>query len=260
MKRAIFYTIILSAAIIVLAQDAAVVYAIDYITDVSGNIPPADLDIDPSAGEDGSVSDNDIDRPADPDIDPSACEDGSVSDNDIDPSAGENGSELYSELLRILGDIELLQNYNSYEGVIPEPYLTYIKDTLLWQGLDDHYVAFVSSYYLNNRYYPYYVLALGDITFSGSSFSGRDVDVYEFYPSVTTYSGTNYRHSIQSSFSYVPSGYFCATDLSSNYPDIRGERFFLICLLILALFAVTFFTITKFGFGNHSFRRHPKNG
>lgn len=165
----------------------------------------------------------------------------------------------FDEIVSILSDIQEYQSYSSYEGVIPEPYYTYMKDILCWSTLSDNYVAFVSSYYYSNRNYNYYVLALGDLSFNGSVFTGSDVDVYEFYPTVTGYSSTNYKHSIQSSFSYVPSGYLCFTDLSSNYPDLRGvsNRYLLVILVVFAL-VVLFYTFTKFGFGNVTFRRRPR--
>lgn len=184
--------------------------------------------------------------------------DGSLSGNDIDYTMPDYDSQ-FDEIINILSDIQEYQSYGSYDGVIPEPYLTYMKDILSWATLSDNYVAFVSSYYYSNRTYNYYVLALGDISFNGSSFTGTAIDVYEFYPTVTGYSGTNYKHSLQSSFSYAPSGYLCFTDLSSSYPDLRGQtnRYLLVLLVVLALF-VSFYTFTKFGFGNVSFRRRPR--
>lgn len=244
MKR-LFYLICI--AVFSLANTAMLVCATEYITDI--------IDLtDDISGNDIDVSGNDLD-----DYEDDFGSDFPGYDDSENLDFADFSDSDYDDILMILNDIMELQAYSSYDGVIPEPYLTYMKDILSWSTIDDKYVAFVSSYYLNNRYYSYYVLALGDITFNGSYFSGSDVDVYTFYPTVTTFSGTNYNHSIQSSFSYSPAGYLCFTDLSSNYPDIRGStnRYLFIIIIFLAL-VLLFYTFTKFGIGSVFFRRRPK--
>lgn len=191
--------------------------------------------------------------------------------DDVDSSLSGNAIEFYPDIpdytddlqgiYAVLSDIVELSSYSAADGTIPEPYLSYVRGCLSWSGIHDNYVAFVSSYYLNNRTYTYYVCAVGDITYSSGSFTGSDVDVYTFYPNVTTSSGTNYRHDLQSSFSYSPNGYLCFTDLSSDFPDLRTQDTkYLFVLVTVCAAAIIFYTVTKFGFGKVNFRRRYKRG
>lgn len=229
-----------------------------------------------------TISDNDLVDVIDlPDHNGSTVSDNDISDNiddtdlflgdpfpdssdSLDPfiSLGFSDS-LYSiseTLSSLTDDISLLSDYSGITYSIPELYLNYMRDVLSWSTLGDHYVAFPSSYVLYNNTYTYYILVVGDLSFSGSVFSGSDVDFYEFFPQVTSFSGnSNYRHSIQATFSFRPNASLCFTDLSSNYPNIRGttNNYLFIILVILAL-AITFYTISKFGWGNPTFRRRSK--
>lgn len=215
----------------------------------------------------GTVSGNEVSDmlPPDPEwqLPLLELEEGTVSGNDISdmiPDFPDYSVELQN-IYMLLSDWMEIQSYNSADGTIPEPYLSYIKGCLSWSGIHDNYVAFVSQYYLNNRYYNYYVIAIGNITYSSGVFVGSDVDVYTFYPTVTTSTGTNYRYELQSSFRYAPSGYLCFTDLSSSYPDLRSQdtKYLFVIVTIIAC-AVVFYTVTKFGFGKVNFRRRAKRG
>lgn len=173
----------------------------------------------------------------------------SVSENDIDDST--------RTLLDYDDLIMLLSNYNSYQGTIPDLYINYMRYVLSWSNIDDNYVAFVSNYTINSSNRVYYVIALGDITYFSGRFTGNDVDVYEFFPNSDSFNSySNYRHSIQSTFSYSPNNQLCFTDLTSNYPDLRGQsdKFSFIFLVILAIF-ICFYTFTKFGWRNVPRRR-----
>lgn len=188
----------------------------------------------------------------------------SISSNDISffssiySDVGSSFSDFNSTILDLNDNISLLSDYSGYNGSIPEPYYSYLKDCLSWSLPGDNYVAFPSSYYYNNRNYVYYVIAISDsLVFNGSYFSGSDVDVYEFFPSPSAYNGNiSFRHSIQSSFSFSSNGQLCFTDLSSSYPDLRGltDRYLFVMLCIIAL-VIVFYTITKFGWGNVHIRR-----
>lgn len=170
-----------------------------------------------------------------------------VSDNDLDDST------------RVLIDyddlIDLFSNYNNMTGVIPSQYMDYLRSCLSRATLNDHYVAFVSNYTVNGLVRVYYVIAIGDISINGSTFTGSGVDVYEFFPNVDSFNGySNYRYFLQRSFSFTSSGGLVFTDLSSSYPDLRtiSDRYLFVALTVLAL-SVTFYTFTKFGW--HNLRR-----
>lgn len=165
--------------------------------------------------------------------------------------------DLNSTILDFNDSISLLSDYTGYNGSIPEPYYSYLKDCLSWSLPGDNYVAFPSSYYYNNRNYVFYVIAISDSLVFNGSFSGSDVDVYEFFPSPSSHNGNiSFRHSIQSTFSFSPNGQLCFTDLSSSYPDLRGlsNRYLFVMLCIIAL-VIVFYTLTKFGWGNVHIRR-----
>lgn len=236
-----------------LAYPAIVVCATEDITDITVV----------TVSENDTVSDNDISHLQDG-VDLSADDPGSGSFDSseyVDFSGFSDSLFLTNELLSSLeNDIALLSDYSGITNAIPELYLDYMRDVLSWSTLGDKYVAFSSSYVLYNNTYTYYVLVVGDITFSGSAFSGSDVDVYEFFPQVTTFSGnTNYRHSIQATFSYRPNGYLCFTDLSANYPNIRGTtNNYLFIIIVILSFVITFYTVTKFGWGNAAIRRRSR--
>lgn len=157
--------------------------------------------------------------------------------------------------------VDLLSAYGSNPGIISEPYLTYIRSCLSWCTVNDKYVAFVSSYTYGNSSYTYYLCAIGDISYDGTTFSGQDVSVYQFFPNANAYG--NYRFRIQPTFSYTPGPYgstsLCFTDISSDFPDIRGQstKYIYVILCIFAL-VIVFYTITKFGFGNVHIRRRSK--
>lgn len=177
------------------------------------------------------------------------------------PDYGEDFSFLLNELQLLNDEVSLLSDYSGITTAIPTTYLDYMRDVLSWSVYGEKYVAFSSSYYLYNNTYTYYVLVVSDtLTWNGSRFTGSDVDVYEFFPQITNYTGnSNYRHTIQSFFSYSPNGFLCFTDLSSEYPNIRGTTnnylFLFTCIFALALI---FYTVSSFGFGNRHFRRRPK--
>lgn len=186
---------------------------------------------------------------------------GSVSENTVSDNSTRVLYDIEQSILDLQSSIDngisLLSDYTSYSGIIPDLYINYMRYVLSWSVINDKYVAFTSYYRLNNTNYSYYVIAVGDISFSGGVFSGNDVDVYEFFPNVTSFSSnSNYRHSIQSSFSFSPTGQLCFTDITSDYPDIRGQsdRFSFSFLVISALF-VSFYVFTKFGWRNASRRK-----
>lgn len=172
-----------------------------------------------------------------------------VSDNDLDSST--------RPLLDYDDLIMLLSNYPAYQGTIPDLYINYMRYVLSWSTIDDKYVAFVSYYTLNSSTRVYYTIVLGDIKFQNGRFSGNGVDVYEFFPNIDSYNSySNYRHSIKSTFSYSPGNQLCFTDITSSYPDLRGQsdKFSFIFLVILAIF-ISFYVFTKFGFRNAPRRR-----
>lgn len=208
----------------------------EYIGTVSGN----------------ELSDNLEDDRSDQDFDSEQFDE--FSDN-YDAAASDLSSIL--EQLQIIDNdtlIELLSAYGSNTGVINEPYLTYIRSCLSWCTMTDKYVAFVSSYTYGNSTYSYYVCAIGDISYNGSIFTGSDIDVYSFYPNANLYG--NFRHDIQATFSYAPGNSLCFTDISSNFPDIRGQdtKFLYAFLCVLGI-VIVFYTVTKFGFGNVHIKR-----
>lgn len=252
MKKFVFIAI----AGIMLALPAMQVFAVEYtISENDIIIEPMLPDPDLSSPSENDIPfiiiDDDFDQedPAtDPSDTPELADFGSISDSLF----------LINETLSSLdNDISLLSDYSGISYSIPELYLTYMRDVLSWSTLGDNYVAFPSTYVLYNNTYTYYILVIGDITFSGSRFYGSDVDVYEFFPQVTSFSGnSNYRHSIQASFSFVPGASLCFTDLSSNYPNIRGTtNNYLFIIIVILVFVILFYTITKFGWGNISIRR-----
>lgn len=159
----------------------------------------------------------------------------------------------------ILSDIQTMMAYTSYNGNIPEPYYSYMKDVLSWKGYGENYVGFVSSYQYGNNTYSYYVIAVGNITYNGSSFIGSNVRVYRFYPNTNT-GHRSFEFSQESSFSLVPSG-LVFTDLSSNFPDMQGHEFRIryaeLCLLGIV---ISFYVIGKFFPSSISFRRRPRRG
>lgn len=266
MKRLLFSILIAAAAS--LAMPAAIVCATEdnyYITDSTDTtddyIPDDDILPDPEQpdefedefSQDDFVQDNFDDVLETPDFP-------TISGNDISdlPDYSSELADLYA-LVSELYDFQVMTAYSPAEGTIPEPYLSYVKACLSWCSPHDNYVAFVSQYYYNTRYYSYYVVAIGDITYNGSVFSGSGIDVYTFYPSITGYTSTNYSHQLQSTFSYNPAGYLCFTDLTSNYPDLRGQQTkYTFTLLCLAVLAIIFYTVTKFGFGNVHLRRRSR--
>lgn len=155
--------------------------------------------------------------------------------------------------------IVLLSDYQSATGTTSDLYLQYYKYVLSTASYGDHYVAFSSTYNLNNRSYTYYIIALGDLDYNAGTrtFNGSGVDVYKFYPNADSYNGyVNYNHSIDSAFSYTFSGGITFTDLSSDFPDLRTQDVkYLYVMLSVTACAVTFYTITKFGWRNASRRR-----
>lgn len=153
--------------------------------------------------------------------------------------------------------IELLSSYGSNTGIISEPYLSYIRSCLSWMGVDDNYVAFVSSYTYGNNTYTYYVCAIGDISYSGSYFYADSVSLFSFYPNATPYG--NFRHEFQSNFRYTPANSLCFSNISDSFPDIRGQdtRLIYIIVCFIALFVV-FYTVTKFGWRTLRKRRGSK--
>lgn len=251
MRHLLFLTI----AGLMLASPAIVVCATESIDDISDITDITDITVSDN-NLDSTVSDNDL---------------GGDSDNVLsdDFNAAESDPEFdniqfgqLSEILFTLNDdIMLLNEYGGYSGAIPEPYYTYLKDCLSWSSPFDYYVAFVSSYYLDNRTYNYYVIAVSDtLSFSGSRFSGTDVDVYEFFPTSTSYSGYGtFRHTLQPTFGYSPGSQLCFTDLTSSYPDLRGlhNRYLFVMLCIFATI-IAFYTLTKIIGYNVHFRRKPK--
>lgn len=172
-----------------------------------------------------------------------------VSDNCVSTDSTDYSTRTfydYDDLIMLLND------YSGSTGLISQQYLDYFRSCLSWSTLNDHYVAFVTTYiYGNNTRYKY-VIAIGDISFSGITFSGSGVDVYEFYPnsdSVNNY--RNYYHTLQSSFSFTDTGGLVFTDLSSLYPDLRSrsEKYIYTILFVMALI-VCFYTFTHFGWRN----------
>lgn len=159
----------------------------------------------------------------------------------------------------ILSDIQTMMAYTSYNGNIPEPYYSYMKDVLSWKGYGENYVSFVSSYQYGNNTYTYYVCVVGNITYNGSSFSGSNVRVYRFYPNTNT-GHRSFEFSQESTFSLVPSS-LVFTDLSSNYPDLQGHdyriRYAEYCILGIV---ISFYVIGKFFPSSISFRRRPRRG
>lgn len=150
--------------------------------------------------------------------------------------------------------IMLLNSYTGYTGTIPVQYIDYMRSCLNWSAYGDHYVAFVSSYVVNNNTRSYYVIAIGDISYNQSVFAGNGVDVYEFYPNIDSYNGySNYRHTIQGSFSYRPTS-LCFTDLTPDFPDLRltTDKYLYVILAVMAC-CLCFYTFTKFGW--HNLRR-----
>lgn len=153
--------------------------------------------------------------------------------------------------------IELLSNYTNYQGVIPAQYMDYLRSCLSWSTLNDHYVAFVSSYTVSSSVRSYYVIAIGDLSLNGNTFVGSAVDVYEFFPSTDSFNRySNFRHTIQSTFSFTSSGGLVFTDLSSAYPDLRtsSDKYLFTALVILAI-VICFYVFTKFGWRNVGHRR-----
>lgn len=145
--------------------------------------------------------------------------------------------------------ISLLSTYTPYTGNIGEPYLTYLQSYASSRPVTDSYVAYVTQESVfsggQTRTSTVYNIAIGDIKYIGSSFTGS-VTIYKIYQTTTYF--PHFATVSDSSFVLnVGTGLvYASKSLGSPYPDfIATDSFSRYTFFLLCAFAV-FYTLSCF--------------
>lgn len=112
--------------------------------------------------------------------------------------------DIQDSIQSLADSIQLYSSYDSYTGVIPQPYLDYLRDIRL-QYLERDYVAFVTqeTKYVNHNTYRstvYNIFISDSLSYNGSFYSGSGI-LYKYYGSPNNYFPT-YTALQDSSFSF----------------------------------------------------------
>lgn len=134
-------------------------------------------------------------------------------------------------------------SYTPYEGTISSTYITYFKDIVSGIGFNENYVAFRSGQYD-------YVLVVGDLEYSGTTFTLNDTGtIYTFTTSGNYNSYTSYDVQEISDFSMSPSDKIIYSDLG-QFPQLleRGAKYemlsaVLLCIALLGFVVGRFFVV-----------------
>lgn len=147
--------------------------------------------------------------------------------------------------------IELYNSYNTYSGVIPEPYLTYFSALYAKESFSD-YVSFVTQETSGSYTSTVYNMFISqDLVYNGSSFSGSGT-LYKYY---TNSRFPTYTYSQDSAFTLVPSSGAVFSSLSSPYPDFTVTHLSGRYVLYALFFAFLYVCFSTFFVQNRYFRK-----
>ena len=203
----------------------------------------AGLDYEPEAGLDDELEAgfvDDLESELEEDLDS-----GSIDDLES-VSAGDAESVSVDDLLS--GDIMLLSSYDAQSATISTDIVNYFRGIVAKFPFGYHYVLFRSGNYQ-------YIFAYGyNLSYSGTQFTGSNVDVIIYNSQSTSFS---YTHEKQSSFILRPLNGLIYTDLVDYYPSLSDvSAMSLRQLLYFAVIAGLVWTMGNFmKFGGARFAR-----
>lgn len=147
--------------------------------------------------------------------------------------------------------IELYSTYNTYSGVIPEPYLTYFS-SLYSKEVFSNYVSFVTQETSGSYTSTVYNMFISDdLIYNGSSFSGSGT-LYKYY---TSSRFPTYTYAQDSSFVLVPHSGAVFSSLPSPYPDFTVTHLSGRYVLYALFFVFLFFCFSSLFHVKHYFKR-----
>ncbi len=154
----------------------------------------------------------------------------------------------FSAISSLADSVSLYSSYNSYTGVIPSPYLDYIRDIRL-QYLDRDYVSFVTqeTKYVNNSTYRstvYNIFVSDSLDFNGNSYTGSGI-LYKYYSSPSLYFPT-YSSTLDSSFYFAPGSGAVWSSLPGSAPDFCRSVYGPYYCLFFMFFIFIYFCFSKF--------------
>lgn len=147
--------------------------------------------------------------------------------------------------------IELYSAYNTYSGIIPEPYLTYFSSLYAKEIFSD-YVSFITQETSGTYTSTVYNMFISDnLIYNGSSFSGSGT-LYKYY---TSSRFPTYTYLQDSAFTLVPSSGAVFSSLPGPFPDFTVTYLSSRYVLYALFFAFLFFCFSSLFHVKHYFRR-----
>lgn len=189
----------------------------------------------------GSISENSIQYETDVEQDNQdsslsvTISDNNIADSGSDPEEQQSTESEYDYENNEYA-VMPLADYDSYYGSISTTYVEYMRGYLSKLEPDMHYVgARVGQYE--------YIFAFGDLSYSGDSFSGDNINVVTW----NTQNTGSFSSSVQSSFSLSPGSYLVYTDLGFDYPALATSSDISLRQIVYVIaISISFYTIGSF--------------